>query len=109
MENGWHSIRINGVWEFGRARRVNFCRVLTLHTVDRYLRDSSLPMFARDDFVNRRKLSFVTAAKLILLVDVRGEEVDFRRKTWSDRRFFRETWQRPKSTPTCRQDAGATK
>jgi hypothetical protein len=31
------------------------------------------------DFEKRRKLDFVTTAKLILLVDVRGEEVDFRR------------------------------
>jgi hypothetical protein len=35
-----------------------------------------MPMtFARR--VNRRKLDFVNAAKLILLVDVRGEEVTF--------------------------------
>jgi hypothetical protein len=43
-------------------------------------RDPSLWFIARDDFVNRRKLDFVYAAKLILWVDVRGEEVDFRRK-----------------------------
>jgi hypothetical protein len=30
----------------------------------------------RDDFFNGAKLDFVVAAKLILLVDVRGEEVD---------------------------------
>jgi hypothetical protein len=29
------------------------------------------------DFLNRRKLDFVNAAKLILLVDVRGEEATF--------------------------------
>jgi hypothetical protein len=31
-------------------------------------------------FASRRKLNFVSAAKLILWVDVRGEEVDFRRR-----------------------------
>jgi hypothetical protein len=39
------------------------------------------------DFASREKRPFVDAAKLILWVDVRGEEVDFRRKTWSGRRF----------------------
>jgi hypothetical protein len=32
------------------------------------------------DFVKRRKLDFVGAAKLLLLGRVRGEEVDFRRQ-----------------------------
>ncbi len=50
-------------------------------------RDPSLAWLARDAFVDRRKLDFVGAAKLIPWVDVRGEEVDFRRRTWSDGRF----------------------
>jgi hypothetical protein len=44
-------------------------------------RDPSLRIFARDEFVDRRKLDIVHAAKLILLVDVRGEEVTFVRKS----------------------------
>jgi hypothetical protein len=40
-------------------------------------RDPSFRSVTWDDFVDRPKLDFVDAAKLILLVDVHGEEVTF--------------------------------